>query len=103
MNMGSVSNSAIQQFTFFADLATLILLRKFCQHISSAIFLVSELFCRRQQHANHGGISSFMLGRHGTEMISPPAGVLFFLHLQLSTWYCRTFQAKDRPFAGVVQ
>ncbi len=97
MNMGSVSNSA-----FFADLATLILLSKFCQHISSAIFPVSELFCRRQQHANHGGISSFMLGRHGTEIVSPPTGVFFFF-IYNSALGIAGPSTKDRPFAGMVQ
>ena len=35
---------------------------------------MSNFFVRRQQHQNHAGTSSFVPARHGTEMVSPPAG-----------------------------
>jgi hypothetical protein len=33
-----------------------------------------QFFCRCQQQDNHTGRSSFEPDRHGTEMVSPPAG-----------------------------
>ena len=42
---------------------------------------MSNFFVRRQQHENHAGRSSFAPARHGTEMVSPPAGAcITFIH-----------------------
>ena len=38
------------------------------------IYWANFCFCRRQQQDNHAGRSSFEPARHGTEMVSPPAG-----------------------------
>ncbi len=80
--------SASQQISIFLlTKQSLILLSKSCQQFSKScsckqiVLAISSLFfCRHQQHDYSAGISSFMLARQSTEMISLPVGSFFFIY-----------------------